>query len=48
LFYMVVTGIVQHILHRAGLVEAANIAYVAHLMGVFLLLRMPFSANGLI
>jgi hypothetical protein len=44
LFYMVVTGIIQHILHRAGLLEAANIAYVAHLMGVFpWLLRMPFS-----
>jgi nitrate reductase gamma subunit len=44
LFYMVVTGIIQHILHRAGFPEAANIAYVAHLMGVFpWLLRMPFS-----
>jgi len=44
LFYMVVTGVVQHILHRAGFPEAANIAYVAHLMGVFpWLLRMPFS-----
>ena len=44
LFYMVVTGIIQHILHRTGLLAAANIAYVAHLMGVFpWLLRMPFS-----
>jgi ferredoxin len=44
LFYMVVTGIIQHILHRAGLLAAANFAYVAHLMGVFpWLLRMPFS-----
>ncbi len=44
LFYMVVTGIIQHILHRAGFLEAANTAYVAHLMGVFpWLLRMPFS-----
>jgi ferredoxin len=44
LLYMVVTGLVQHILHRAGFPEAANIAYVAHLMGVFpWLLRMPFS-----
>jgi hypothetical protein len=44
LFYMVVTGIIQHILHRLGFLEAANIAYVAHLMGVFpWLLRMPFS-----
>ena len=44
LFYMSVTGVVQHILHRAGFPEAANIAYVAHLTGVFpWLLRMPFS-----
>jgi ferredoxin len=44
LFYMVVTGIVQHVLHRAGFLAAANIAYVVHLMGVFpWLLRMPFS-----
>lgn len=44
LFYMVVTGIIQHLLHRAGFLAAANIAYVAHLMGVFpWLLRMPFS-----
>jgi ferredoxin len=44
LFYMVVTGILQHILHRAGFIEAANIAYVIHLMGVVpWLLRMPFS-----
>lgn len=44
LFYMVVTGILQHILHRLGFPEAANIAYIAHLMGVFpWLLRMPFS-----
>jgi len=44
LFCIVVTGIVQHILHRIGFLEAANIAYVAHLMGVFpWVLRMPFS-----
>ena len=44
LFYMVVTGILQHILHRLGFIEAANIAYVIHLMGVVpWLLRMPFS-----
>ena len=44
LFCMVVTGIMQHILHRTGLLEAANIAYVIHLMVVVpWLLRMPFS-----
>ncbi len=44
LFYMVVTGILQHILHRTGFLAAANIVYVFHLMGVFpWLLRMPFS-----
>jgi hypothetical protein len=44
LFCMVVTGIIQHILHRTGLLEAANIAYVVHLMIVVpWLLRMPFS-----
>ena len=44
LFCMVVTGILQHILHRTGLLEAANIAYVIHLMIVVpWLLRMPFS-----
>jgi len=44
LLYMVVTGVIQHVLHRAGFIEAANLAYVAHLMGVFpWLLRMPFS-----
>ena len=44
LFYMIVTGIIQHIFHRTGLLAAANFAYVAHLMGVFpWLLRMPFS-----
>jgi nitrate reductase gamma subunit len=44
LFCMVVTGIIQHILHRTGFLEAANIAYVIHLMVVVpWLLRMPFS-----
>jgi heterodisulfide reductase subunit C/quinone-modifying oxidoreductase subunit QmoC len=40
-----VTGIVQHILHRAGMPMAANIAYVVHLMGVvpMLGLEVPFS-----
>lgn len=40
-----VTGVVQHILHRAGLDLAANIAYVVHMMGVvpMLVLEVPFS-----
>jgi ferredoxin len=44
LFLIVITGISQHILHRTGLNEAANIIYVIHLMCVVpWLLRMPFS-----
>ena len=44
LLIIVVTGIVQHILHRTGMYEWANIFYVAHLMVVVpWLLRMPFS-----
>jgi hypothetical protein len=44
LFIIVVTGIAQHIFHRTGLIEAANVAYVVHLMAVVpWLLRMPFS-----
>jgi hypothetical protein len=44
LLYVVLSGITQHILHRAGLPMAANIAYVAHLMGVvsFELTQVPF------
>ena len=39
-----ITGIVQHILHRTGFLEWANITYVIHLMAVVpWLLRMPFS-----
>lgn len=39
------TGVLQHALHRAGASEAANVAYVVHLMGVvpMLLLEVPFS-----
>jgi ferredoxin len=38
-----VTGIMQHIFHRTGLYESANITYVVHLMFVVpWLLRMPF------
>jgi ferredoxin len=44
LFIIVVTGILQHIFHRTGLYEVANITYVIHLMAVVpWLLRMPFS-----
>src|SRR5208337_4642560 len=34
LLYVSLTGIAQHVLHRAGLPLAANITYIAHLMGV--------------
>jgi ferredoxin len=39
------TGILQHVLHRAGLDLAANLAYVGHLMLVvpMLVLEVPFS-----
>ncbi len=44
LFIIVITGIVQHIFHRTGLFELANITYIIHLMSVVpWLLRMPFS-----
>lgn len=44
LFIIVVTGIAQHIFHRIGLLELANITYLIHLMSVVpWLLRMPFS-----
>jgi hypothetical protein len=44
LFFIVITGVFQHIFHRTGLYEMANITYVVHLMVVTpWLLRMPFS-----
>ena len=44
LFIIVLTGIAQHVFHRTGLFELANITYVIHLMCVVpWLLRMPFS-----
>lgn len=44
LFLIVVTGITQHILHRTGIYELANIMYIVHLMCVVpWLLRMPFT-----
>jgi hypothetical protein len=44
LLLIVWSGIVQHVLHRTGYYEAANITYVIHLMFVVpWLLRMPFT-----
>ena len=45
LLYVATTGIVQHVLHRAGLDRAANITYLVHMMGVvpMLGLEVPFS-----
>jgi ferredoxin len=45
LLYVAVTGVLQHVLHRTGTGLSANIAYVAHMMGVvpMLLLEVPFS-----
>jgi quinone-modifying oxidoreductase subunit QmoC len=44
LLFVSFTGIIQHVLHRAGLPMAANITYVIHLMGVvpMLVLEVPF------
>jgi len=44
LIFIVLTGITQHILHRAGLPLSANICYVVHLMGVvsFEVTQVPF------
>lgn len=44
LFFIVLTGITQHIFHRTGLNNLANYIYVIHLMFVVpWLFRMPFS-----
>jgi hypothetical protein len=45
LFVVAFTGLLQFILHRAGLEVAANITYVVHLMAVvpMLVLEVPFS-----
>ena len=44
LLVVAVTGVLQNILHRSGLDEAANVMYVIHLMGVvpMLVLEVPF------
>ncbi len=45
LLYVATTGVVQHVLHRTGFDLAANVAYLAHMMGVvpMLVLEVPFS-----
>ena len=44
LFLIVITGMTQHVFHRTGLIEWANVTYIVHLMCVVpWLLRMPFS-----
>jgi hypothetical protein len=45
LLVVAVTGVLQNLLHRSGLPEAANVMYVIHLMGVvpMLVLEVPFS-----
>jgi hypothetical protein len=44
LLVVAVTGVLQNILHRSGLDEAANVMYIIHLMGVvpMLVLEVPF------
>jgi quinone-modifying oxidoreductase subunit QmoC len=44
LLALAVTGVVQHVLHRAGLPTAANLAYLVHLMVVapFEITQVPF------
>jgi quinone-modifying oxidoreductase subunit QmoC len=44
LLVVAVTGVLQNVLHRSGLDEAANLMYVIHLMGVvpMLVLEVPF------
>jgi quinone-modifying oxidoreductase, subunit QmoC len=44
LLVLALTGIVQHVLHRAGLPMAANLAYLVHLMVVapFEITQVPF------
>ena len=44
LLWVAVTGVLQNILHRSGLDEAANVMYIIHLMGVvpMLVLEVPF------
>jgi hypothetical protein len=44
LLWVAVTGVLQNLLHRSGLDEAANVMYIIHLMGVvpMLVLEVPF------
>jgi ferredoxin len=45
LVFVATTGVVQHVLHRAGFPAAANVTYLIHLMGVvpMLVVEVPFS-----
>jgi len=44
LVYITLTGIIQHVLHRTGFIEAANVTYMFHMMGVVpWMIRFPFS-----
>ncbi|MBN2399962.1 MAG: 4Fe-4S dicluster domain-containing protein [Candidatus Aminicenantes bacterium] len=45
LVYVALTGVLQHIAHRAGFPVAANLVYIMHMMGVvpMLVLEVPFS-----
>lgn len=45
LLFVVATGVIQHALHRSGFLPAANLLYVAHLMGAvpMLAIEVPFS-----
>jgi hypothetical protein len=45
LVFVATTGVVQHVLHRAGFPTAANVTYVIHMMGVvpMLVVEVPFS-----
>ena len=45
LLYVVATGVLQHVLHRTGSGLSANIAYMAHMMGVIpmFLVEVPIS-----
>jgi len=44
LLVVAVTGVLEHIMHRAGLDAVANVTYIVHLMAVvpMLVLEVPF------
>ena len=45
LVYVAMTGVLQHLAHRAGFPVMANLVYITHMMGVvpMLVLEVPFS-----